>query len=258
MELTKDTYEYLTNFADDRTVLNMLSANKKFNDEQFFKRVMERKYPFLIPLKEDGETMRGLFVRMTYYIAKLEEDFGIPYIAFQRYNPERFYKKYKDDPNIYSRALEQAAKIDDLNIVRLMLDKGAVELNKALVFSVLSENTDMINLLIEKGANDFNLALAAASLKFNINLIEFFLSKGGSIGNGVWVAINENNLDLLNFFIVKGYTDYNSGLYHASELDNIHIVQFMIDKGATDFRLPRLIAYEKGHMDIVQLLDQYI
>lgn len=39
MELTKDTYLYLTNFADDRTILNILSVNKKFNDPIFFQQI---------------------------------------------------------------------------------------------------------------------------------------------------------------------------------------------------------------------------
>ena len=46
--LPTDVYEYLANFADDRTILNMLSVNKKFNDEKFFKRVIQRKYPLLL------------------------------------------------------------------------------------------------------------------------------------------------------------------------------------------------------------------
>ena len=39
MNLTKDTYEYLLNFAEDRDIINMLSVNKKFRDEEFFERI---------------------------------------------------------------------------------------------------------------------------------------------------------------------------------------------------------------------------
>ena len=49
--LDKDTYEYLTNFADDRTILNMLAVNRKFNDDDFFRRVLQRKYPTLLEFK---------------------------------------------------------------------------------------------------------------------------------------------------------------------------------------------------------------
>ena len=32
-------YEYITNFADDRTILTMLSVNKNFRDENLFRRI---------------------------------------------------------------------------------------------------------------------------------------------------------------------------------------------------------------------------
>ena len=34
-------YEYIANFADDRTILSMLSVNKKFRDENLFKRIIQ-------------------------------------------------------------------------------------------------------------------------------------------------------------------------------------------------------------------------
>jgi len=52
MNIPKDVYEYLTNFGDDKTIVNMLSVNKTFRNEEFFKRVLERKYPMLISFKK--------------------------------------------------------------------------------------------------------------------------------------------------------------------------------------------------------------
>lgn len=34
MEIPKDLYDYLTNFADDKTILQMISVNKKYNDRK--------------------------------------------------------------------------------------------------------------------------------------------------------------------------------------------------------------------------------
>ena len=42
MILTKDTYEYLINFVDDKDVVNMLSTNKKFRHEDVFQRIMKK------------------------------------------------------------------------------------------------------------------------------------------------------------------------------------------------------------------------
>lgn len=33
--MNSDIYEYITNFTDERTTVNMLSVNKKFYDEKY-------------------------------------------------------------------------------------------------------------------------------------------------------------------------------------------------------------------------------
>ena len=109
MELSKDVYEHMTNFADDATILSMLSVNKKFNDEIFFQRVLARKYPHLLNFRKEGETYKQLFIRMTYYIAKNKEEFNMPYLDAKSYNPETFYKKRKRVNKIDIQSLPQKA-----------------------------------------------------------------------------------------------------------------------------------------------------
>jgi len=97
MNIPKDVYEYLTNFGDDKTIVNMLSVNKTFRNEDFFKRVLERKYPLLIKIKGENQSWKEFYLEMVYYLSKLEENYGIPYIPNKDYNPKKFYKNYKDD-----------------------------------------------------------------------------------------------------------------------------------------------------------------
>ena len=94
MNLTKDTYEYLTNFADDKDIVKMLSVNKQFSDPIFFERIFKRKYPLLIKFKSENETWKNFYLRMVKNIAKLEEQYHIPYIAHPDFNPEIFYGRY--------------------------------------------------------------------------------------------------------------------------------------------------------------------
>ena len=94
MNLTKDTYEYVLNFADDRTILMMLSTNKKFRNEELFKKIMERKYPFLIKYKKSEEDFKDLFIKMIYYMAKLREYFDIVYQE-KFGDPEKHYNELK-------------------------------------------------------------------------------------------------------------------------------------------------------------------
>ncbi|GAH36589.1 unnamed protein product [marine sediment metagenome] len=77
MDLNPDLYEYLTGFVDDKTIINMLSVNKKFNDPIFFQRIFKRKYPFLIEFKEDNQTWKVFYLSMIKYIYKLLEEFDL-------------------------------------------------------------------------------------------------------------------------------------------------------------------------------------
>jgi hypothetical protein len=95
MDLTRDTYEYILNFADDTTVLNMLSVNKKFRDEKLFEQVMKKRYPKLIQYRKKNETFVNLYIRMIYLLAKLSEDFGIIY-DIKLGDPEKYYKTLKE------------------------------------------------------------------------------------------------------------------------------------------------------------------
>ena len=120
----KDIYTNLLNFADDRTIIHMLSVNKKFNDDIFFERVMRRKYPLLLEFRNPDESYKKLYLRMVKYIAKLEEEFEIPYISGKYNNPEIFYKMYNRHPKtIYIYAMYRAVEARDIEMVKLLFKK---------------------------------------------------------------------------------------------------------------------------------------
>ena len=85
----KDVYEYISNFADDKTVINMIRANPKvFDNEKFYEKVMRKRYPLLIEFRKERETWKELYLRMVYVLAKLQEYYRIPYIPTKGCNPE--------------------------------------------------------------------------------------------------------------------------------------------------------------------------
>ena len=92
MIVSKDIYEYLTNFTDNKSVINMLSVNKRFNSEEFYHRVLLRKYPLLLKYKQD-KSYKLFFVEMGYYIDLFQKD-GIPYFPTKEYNPKHLFRKY--------------------------------------------------------------------------------------------------------------------------------------------------------------------
>ena len=180
MEISdKNIYENIINFADDKTVLQMLSVNKKFADPIFFERVLDRRYPLLKELKKDNETWRQFFVRMTYYIAKLDEEFGIPYIPTKDYNPEDFYNDWNKSKNIYNEAMAWAADGGHLKIIQYLIDKkGATEFNWAMIRAAYGGHLEIVKYLIEDLENvysAYNLhnAIYWAEDRGHLDIIEY-------------------------------------------------------------------------------------
>lgn len=181
MELAPDAYEYLTNFADDKTILNMLSTNRKFNDDIFFERVMRRKYPLLVRFKKEDETWKEYFLKMTYYIAKIEEEFGVPYISASFYRPNAIYPRIKDIKDII------LLKINDINPANERIYKQKVKsltermnrsiYNRFVIAAAAAANKDLVELLFSKGSNQEGYALKGAAQSGNIDFFNYILGK---------------------------------------------------------------------------------
>lgn len=185
MEISKDIYEYLTNFADDEDILNMLSVNKKFRDEDFFERVMRRRYPNMINYKKDKESWKTFFIKTIYYISKLKEEYGIDH-RFIKINPIYFYKenkKYRE--NIYNSALifaqdnDQVDTEDLMEFVNSMISKGGDQ-DIALKIAIQRGRFDIAKKLLEKGASP-DVATRAAIRSNNMKGLKFIFDEIGTL-----------------------------------------------------------------------------
>lgn len=64
--VSKDIYEYLMNFVDGDTLIKMTSVNKKFNNDIYFKRFLERNCPKLFKRRET--TYKSLYIKYKEFI----------------------------------------------------------------------------------------------------------------------------------------------------------------------------------------------
>ena len=217
MNISPDLYEYLTNFADDKTILNMLSVNKKFSDDVFFKRVLSRRYPFLLKFKKPNETYKELYLRMIYAIAKLQEKYDIPYIPSPSYDPDNFLninvlhsEKYNQFHNIYLTVGTEAAKIGRLDLVKQLIQKGAIR-------------EDM---------------LAPAAEAGHMNIVKYIFSLGPvdmeMIDHAMAVAGRGGHIDIVEYLVSKGANDFGALLFFATGSDQCDIIKYAIDKGVSD------------------------
>lgn len=94
-----------------------------------------------------------------------------------------------------NRTLKGAIMADDLDLVMTILERGAsagagagasagasaggepIDINSALVWSVLANNSRMINLFLERGATDMDTALIMASALGNNDLVKLFIDR---------------------------------------------------------------------------------
>ena len=177
---------------------------------------------------------------MTYYIAKLDEEFGIPYIPTKGYNPEEFFIIYsKNFGNIYNAAMVWAAEGGHLKIVKYLIDeKGATHVNDALEWAAKKGHLDIVKYLIdEKGADDFNWALEDAA-------------HGG-------------HLDIVQLMIEKGASKFNNAMINAAEGGYLDIVKYLIEKAREknhllDFDYAIVRAKDTGNPEIVEYLKQFV
>ncbi len=115
MNVPKDVYLEIVHKMSDRDVLNMLSVNKKYNNEEFFRQILVRRYPLLIAFRKyvinrdkyKEESWKALYLRMIKYIGLLKEKYNVDYIAAYNFNPKKtFYSIENFEDNFYYRKEE--------------------------------------------------------------------------------------------------------------------------------------------------------
>jgi hypothetical protein len=122
MEIPKDMYDYLTQFADDQTILKIISVNKKYSDPVFFEKIMKRKYPLLLRFKSKDETMKNLYLNMIRWISKLKEEFRFVYQPDFVLNPKEFYMFLKLLSNVMYQFEHLEEVEDDENMISIVLE----------------------------------------------------------------------------------------------------------------------------------------
>ena len=177
----KDIYEYIVNLAEDRDVINMLSVNKKFNDDLYFKKILEKRYPLLIKFKLEDETYKHLYLRMVKYMAKLWEEYKIPYIPAKSFDPEFSYRTSKRHINIYSHILTYALEAENKKLIEYFLEKGGEFF--PFVYSLVAKrgSVDILKFLLKKFPPPYEWlqnTLMIAEKSNNRPVVEYLLNAG--------------------------------------------------------------------------------
>jgi hypothetical protein len=135
---------------------------------------MRKRYPLLIEFRKENETWKALYLRMVYTLAKLQEDYQIPYIPTKGCNPERLLLSSKSD-YIYNESLRCAAAGGNIPLIEYFLEKGATNVNEASAEAGKYSNLDTVKYLIGKGARNYEGLLANAASGGKIDTMQIAL-----------------------------------------------------------------------------------
>ena len=246
MNIVTDIYEYIACMADDATTLNMLSVNKKFLDENYYRRIIEKKHPYLAKLKEHGKpfelhvreekliynyvlTWRLCYIKNFHFIVKIENKYLIPYFNIKFYFPERLLHRLLREYNPYCYLLHRSLEQGRSDIRDNILQKHTV----VPVYSLLSASCRSGNLKLVKETYNF--------------LCE--KSKEPHLNQGIKYAVRHNHFDILDFLLEKGAQRPGVGLpfgvkntnylNHALSLSVFNesniMTKYLISKGANNF-----------------------
>ena len=231
MNLTKDTYEYLLNFAEDRDIINMLSVNKKFRDEEFFERIMKRKYPDLIKYRKENESWKSFFIKIVYYVSLLKEKYKVDY--FPGLDLFDVFHGAYDPMYIISST---AAKVGNLKILKLL------DINPARKFYIY--------------------VLRAAARNGQLEVVKYLLSQDPNNAIDVGsVASSSGRLDIIKYLLDSGLADrrdLNNFLAHAASANQREIVDWLIEQGATDFQSAIDYARMSNYQNMIEYLQTFI
>jgi len=271
---SKDVILKIMDEMDDSTLLNFCKTNDQrdsggvlyCNNEIFWENRLTKYYPLLLEFKKNDDTYKNFFIEMSHYISKLEEGFGIPYIPTEGYNPKELYninsvKKEElginyNERNIYNEAMEEAARGGQLEIIKLMIEKGANNFDRVMNSAARKGHMDIVKFMIDKAtAYGFNWAMRIASIEGQMEIVKLMIENGADdFNNSMASAAKGGRMDIVKLMIENDADDFNAAMISAAKGGRMDIVKLMIENDADDFNTAMISAAKEGHMKIVKLM----
>lgn len=138
--------------------------------------------------------------------------------------------------------LYTAVQNNDYNLVVKLLNQGAdPKRNDSIVVlpAIMNDNLDMLKLLVNKGANlhrDNDSMLASAVDSGYTEMVKYFLDNGFNVnsnGGYLTIAIDNNDINMLNYLIAKGAKNLDEALLSATKMKKQQMIDILIRNGAS-------------------------
>ena len=251
----------LLNFCQTSTYGKKLCENETF----WFNRTLQ-KYGKVE--KNPKRTWKNLYLKLAYYLDKYTESKSVEELAktgMQNLDLIKIILSFITDKETKRIAIgrggEESAKRGDMELTKFFIKEktknklfDSYDYHWPLLYAIESGNKELVYYLVKKSKELFNVdvALQYAAENNDEELINFFISEGAdNWDRALNGAAKYGNKDLVDFFIEKGANDWNFALNGAAEGGHENLVGFFIEKGANDWNYGLFGAAIGGHRDLV-------
>lgn len=172
--------------------------------------------------------------------------------------------------NWSSIAMSMACKCANVNLVKLLIHRGATSYDFGLYGACESGHRDMAELMIKCGAKQYGFGLESACKGGKLEMVKFMILCGANFRGGLLTACRRGHLEIVKYLIslcsaaktivrAEAKTgvranQLNQGLRAACRCGKLKIVEYLISCGANDWGLGLNAACEGGHLTIVKLI----
>jgi hypothetical protein len=258
-KLSRDEMYVLGLTLEPKALLTFCQTDKKFNEkvcknDNFWREKLRKDYPLLEKFNYKKDAWKKFYLKMIYYISKLEEDFGVPYFPLKNYSPEDLHL-FRGSSNFQNQIMKYAAGVGNIDLIEKMLKQRASELTSAISAAAEEGHLETVKFLIKKGALPKQAALTA-SYNGHINIIKYLIKKNYPIDKELIMieATIGGYRDIVEYLIEQGEKNFDTALLYSAEGGHIDILKLLIQNGARNFNDALLRASSNGHLDIVKYL----
>ena len=298
----KDIDREILKYVDDGELLKICSVDKKtWNevcDDNFLKRRLSQ-YPGIEKYK-GNRSWKRFFSNAIFFISRMRENLQFYYKSGDFKKQYKLLTKTKEDkdcPYKHSELLKNAVKEEEIDLVKYALNNGAIvnQYNNApLQQAAARGNLDIMKLLIERGADPTNYilqhscnsetvkflikqgadihqnngaALTIAAANGKLNVVQYLIENGINVKTegkyALLMAISKKHLDVVKYLLEKEAPIHRNGggvLGAASSEGNLEVIKYLLENGAdihteNDYALK--IASKNGYLQIVKYLVEH-
>lgn len=155
----------------------------------------------------------------------------------------------------WNSCLYQACRGGHVDIAKLLIARGADDINLAMSYACRGGQREIVELMIANGASDWDMGLIHACRGGHVDIIETMIAKGANVWDRAMAsACRRNQFNVVKMMIARGANDWNYGLHMACRGNHVKLAEFMIAQGASNLEYMMRLVCELGRVKMFPVL----